>query len=157
MPDTEGSVASMTPGAQLMVVGGPTLNLPWFPEEIEYSDLAPGYSDTTRPGDTTLQTRSVEPTESLRIPFTLSGLDLAKDSAVPWLSILREIITAKPLTRLVLGNSDRGLWRIVEAGYVENAHLDDGTPSSVDVVLQLRGAGRDRDPIGPIRRRHRIR
>jgi hypothetical protein len=135
--------------AILIVAGVGTLELPWWPTELEYSGLAPGYTDIERPGRTPIVVRSSEPLESLRIAFTLRGPTLA-DSAAGWTNAVRVLSRATPLCKLMLGPSDRGTWRVVEAGYSEADWTADGSPAVADVVIVLRQASDAAIPVGPV-------
>lgn len=129
-----------------------TLVLPWWPEEIENSGWAAGWAETERPGRAPILTRSSDPLPSLRIPFTLraSSPDQSMRTAV---DLVRSLAAAKPVVQLMLGQSDRGQWRIVEAAASETDWAANGEPSVVDVILQLRAASNAADPVGPIRKK----
>lgn len=143
-------VASPSPGSARMLVDGRAwLDLPWWPNEIEYSQLAPSYAETERPGREVLLTRSNQPLESLRIAFTLRGRTLA-ESASSWVAAVRALARTKSPVQLVLGGSDRGRWRVVEAGYSETDWAPDGSPAIADVVILLRQAIDASIPVGPI-------
>jgi len=132
-----------------------TLELPWWPSEVEYSGLAADYVETPRPGRSPLVTRSGEQSEKLRIAFTLRENDV-NVSVRGYVEALRVIARAKPLAQLMLGVQNRGLWHITEAGYVETDWAANGEPSVVDVILQLIYPGDDAGiVVGPIRPKRR--
>lgn len=147
-----GIVEPVAGGARLQVVGGITLDLPWWPTESEVSALTPGYTDTDRPGRTPLGTRSSEPLPTRRLTFTVSGRDYT-ESAERWLSQVEAIAKAKPLVRLVLGARDLGVWQVRDAGYTEVDWTDTGDASEAEVTIELRRAAGPVDPVGPIKRR----
>jgi hypothetical protein len=85
----------------------------------------------------------------LRISFTLRGKTL-EDDAGGWLSTVRALAKALPLCQLILGASDRGVWRVTEAGYTETEWTSSGTPAIAEVILNLRQASDAAIPVGPI-------
>lgn len=147
-----GKVSAENQQARLVCAGVGTLVLPWWPDEVDHSGFAAGYAETERPGRSVLLTRSSDPLPSLRIPFTLqSGSRL--ESMQPWLDAVRILAAAKPVVQLFLGASDRGVYRVVEAGATEMDWAPNGEPSVVDVVLQLRAASDAAIPVGPIKKK----
>jgi hypothetical protein len=138
--------------ARLVCAGGPTLELPWWPDEVESSGLAAGWAETARPGRSPLLTRAAEPLPSLRISFTVSGTTLA-DSAVGWVDAVRELAKAKPVVQLLLGRSDRGVFRVVDATVLEKEWAGNGDPSVADVTMELRSASDATVPVGPVPKR----
>lgn len=129
-----------------------TLTLPWWPEEIENTGWAAGWAETERPGRAPLLTRSSDPLPSLRIPFTLRG-NTPDTSVQDELDIVRALAAAKPVVQLMLGQADRGQWRIIEAANTETDWAANGEPSVVDVILQMRAASDASIPVGPIRKK----
>lgn len=149
-----GVVEAPAAGARLLVVGGPTLDLPWWPDDVEMSGLAPGYVDTDRPGRAALSTRSTEPLPTLRVGFTVSGTYWNHSQRL-LLDAVTALAAARPLTRLVLGQRDTGLWQVRDAGWVESDWTDDGDPAEAEVTIELKRAAAAVDPVGPIKRRPR--
>lgn len=144
-----GSVIPDTNLARLICPGVGTLVLPWWPTEVEHSGWAPDYAETARPGRTVLQTRSSDPLPSLRIAFTLRGADPTV-SVAELVAMVRTLAAAKPVVQLMLGPSDRGRWRIREAGAVETDWADNGSPSVVDVTLSMREESKAVIVVGPV-------
>ncbi|MBI1377254.1 MAG: hypothetical protein GC157_07210 [Frankiales bacterium] len=147
-----GSVIASTQLARLVCPGVGTLVLPWWPSEVEHSEWAPEYAETPRPGRTMVQTRSSDPLPQLRLAFTLRTTN-PSESIDEQLTLVRRLAAAKPVVQLLLGPSDRGRWRIREAGAVESDWADDGTASIADVSLTLRRESDAAIPVGPIRKK----
>lgn len=147
-----GSVIAATQLARLVCPGVGTLELPWWPSEVEHTDWAPDYAEIPRPGRTMVQTRSSDPLPQLRLAFTLRTTD-PTESIGDQLAMVRTLAAAKPVVQLLLGASDRGRWRIREAGAVESDWADDGSASVADVSLLLRRESDAAIPVGPIRKK----
>lgn len=140
--------------ARLICPGIGTLTLPWWPGEVENSGWAAGWAETERPGRAPILTRSSDPLPSLRIPFTLRGTT-PDQSVQDELAVVRALAAAKPVVQLMLGQADRGQWRVVETGATETDWAANGEPSVVDVILQLRSGSDAAIPVGPIRKKPR--
>lgn len=149
-----GRVVAGSQQAKLICPGIGTLTLPWWPEEIENSGWAAGWAETERPGRSPVLTRSSDPLPSLRLPFVLRGTSVT-ESVQKDLDIVRALAAAKPVVQLMLGQSSRGQWRIVEAGASETDWAANGEPSVADVILLLRAASDAAIPVGPIRKKPR--
>lgn len=150
-----GTIVPPPKGVRLeLAEGGTGLDLPWWPDSIDHSGLAPTYTDTERPGRASVSTRSGEPLETLRMTFVLSQRDLA-DSAAGMVAAIRRMAQAKPLVRVLLGSDDRGTWQVRDAGYSETAHADDGQVAEAEVTLELRKTASAVTKVGPIATRPR--
>lgn len=136
--------------ARLICAGMSPVKLPWWPDELEWSGWAPEYAETARPGRSPLLSRSNDPLPSLRIAFQLreSSIDRSMEHLM---NQVRELAAAKPVVQLMLGSTDRGVWRITDAGAVETDWAPNGEPSVVDVTMNLRSASDASVPIGPIK------
>lgn len=147
-----GSVIPDTQLAQLICSGVGTLVLPWWPTEVEHGSWAPDYVETPRPGRTPTLTRASDPLPTLRLAFTLRTSDL--DEPIGQLLVMvRTLAAAKPVVQVMLGPSDRGRWRILEAGAVETDWAGNGQPSVADVILQMRAESNAAITVGPIRKK----
>lgn len=147
-----GSPVPDTQLARLVCPGVGTLVLPWWPSEVEHSDLAASWVETARPGRAPVLTRAGDPLLSLRLAFTLRSTDVT-ESVASALAMVRRLAVAKPVVQVMLGSSDRGRWRITEAGAVESDWADDGQPSVVDVQLTLRAESNAAITVGPIKKK----
>ena len=149
-----GTVAAGSDRARLICAGIGDLVLPWWPAEVENSGLASEWTETPRPGRAPTLTRATEPLPSLRMSFAVTAVTV-EESVAGWLTAFRVYAAAKPVVQLMLGASDRGVWRITEAAAVETDWAADGQPSVVDVTLTLRAASDAAIAVGPIRKRPR--
>jgi hypothetical protein len=147
-----GKVISDAQQARLIAVGLPVLVLPWWPSEVEESGWAPNYAETERPGRTALLTRSNDPLATLRISFVLRASDVTQ-SIQDTLDIVRRYAAAKPIVQVMLGQSDRGHWRITDAGATQQDWAANGEPSVADVVISMREASDASIPVGPIKKK----
>ena len=130
----------------------PVLVLPWWPSEVEDSGWAPAYAETERPGKAPPLTRSNDPLPSLRVAFTLRTGSVT-ESIQDILDTVQLYAAAKPVVQFMLGQSDRGHWRITDAGA---SHVDwsaNGEPSVADVVITMRQASDASIPVGPIKKK----
>jgi hypothetical protein len=135
--------------ARLLSSGMPPLVLPWWPDEIEYSGWAANWAETERPGRAPILSRSSDPLPSVRIAFTLNSGDVL-ESVGKQLAAIRALAAAKPVVQLMLGESDRGTWRVAEAGANETDWAPDGQACAVDVVISLRSASDASVAVGPV-------
>lgn len=149
-----GTPAPAQDRARLLCSNGASLDLPWWPDEVESSGLAASWVETARPGRTPLLTRSAEPLPSVRIVFTVSGATLA-DSAKAWVDAVRALAVARPVVQLLLGRSDRGTFRVVDATVLEREWAANGDPSVAEVIIELRSASDVTVPVGPVPKRPR--
>jgi hypothetical protein len=149
-----GRVSGVSDRARLVCPGVGTLELPWWPDEVESSGLAAGYAETARPGRAPLLRRASDPLPATRITFTVSGTGLSQ-SAVQWTDLVRTLAAAKPVVQLLLGRSDRGAFRVVDASIVEREWAPNGDPAVADVTLELRSASDAAIPVGPVPKRPR--
>jgi hypothetical protein len=147
-----GSAVPDTGLARLICPGVGTLVLPWWPTEVEHSGWAPDYAETPRPGRTLVLTRASDPLPSLRLAFTLRAADASQPVAEA-VAMVRTLAAAKPPVQVMLGATDRGRWRILEAGAVETDWANNGQPSVVDVALGLRAESNASIVVGPIRKK----
>jgi hypothetical protein len=138
--------------ARLVCPGVGTLVLPWWPTEVEHGAWAPDYAETARPGRTPVLTRSSDPLPTMRLAFTLRTDDVG-DSIAALLAMVRTLAAAKPAVQVMLGPSDRGRWRITEAGATETDWSDTGSASVADVVLAMRRESDAAIVVGPIRKK----
>lgn len=143
-----GVIIAPSASARLICDGIGTLELPWWPTDLEYSNLAPNYTEKEKTGAVTTLYRTNEPLEALRIVFTLRGATL-NDSAGEWVNIVRVLAKAKPICRLMLAASDRGTWVVTEAGYSEADWTAAGDAAVAEVTIQLRQADHQ-IPVGPV-------
>lgn len=150
-----GKVVSGGQQARLTAAGLPVLVLPWWPSEIEDSGWAPTYAETERPGRAPLLTRSNDPLPSLRIAFTLRTSSV-EDSIQDLLDTVQLYAAAKPVVQFMLGQSDRGYWRITDAGANQRDWAANGEPSVADVVITLRSASDASIPVGPVKKKPKI-
>ena len=146
-----GKVVSEAQQARMIAAGLPVLVLPWWPSEVESSGWAPNYAETERPGRAPLLKRSDDPLPSLRIAFTLRAADVTV-SIQDTLQLVQVYAAAKPIVQLMLGQSDRGHWRITDAGANEVDWAANGEPSIADVAISLRAASDASIPVGPIKK-----
>ncbi len=138
--------------ARLICPGVGTLVLPWWPSEVENGSWAPEYVETPRPGRTPIVTRASDPLPTLRLAFTLRAADVTQSIAALQ-AMVRDLAAAKAVVQVMLGPSDRGRWRITEAGAVETDWAPNGSPSVADVVLNLRRESDAAIVVGPIRKK----
>ncbi len=142
--------------ARIVCAGIGTVVLPWWPDSLDYSGLAPRYTDVDRPAAESLIHRSFEPLETLTIVFMVSGSN-RNESVEYWSQMVRQLARAKPLCQLVLGDHDRGRWLVADAGYTESDQTATGEPSVMEVTLQLRQKSQAVITVGPVRAKARKR
>lgn len=138
--------------ARLTASGLPTLVLPWWPSEVEDSGLAADWAETARPGRSPLLTRASDPLPSMRLAFTLRT-STVEESVQDLVDLVKQYAAAKPVVQVTLGLSDRGHWRITEAGVVQQDWAASGEPSVAEVTMTLRAASDAAIPVGPIKKR----
>jgi len=135
--------------ARLICAGMPTLVLPWWPDEVENSGWAPDWAETARPGRAPLLTRSTDPLPTMRLSFVLrdSSIDEPMGDLI---ARIRRLAAATPVVHVMLGQSDRGVWRVTDAGANETDWAANGEPSVADVVISLRAASDATIAVGPV-------
>lgn len=139
---------SVSSGVRMVSLGVATLDLPFWPSEIEISGLAPTITETEVVGSQPTLYRGSEPRPQLRISFTLRGRTLA-ESATRWLGAVQAIAAAKPVVRLITGATDRGTWQVSEAGYTETDWTAAGEPAIAEVAMTMKWTTAE-VPVGPI-------
>lgn len=147
-----GKVISENQRARLICPGVGTLTLPWWPSEVEGSGWAANWAETERPGRAPLLTRASDPLPSVRLAFTLRTGSVT-ESIQDDLDMVQELSAAKPVIQLMLGQSNRGQWRITDAGANEVDWAANGEPSVADVIITMREASDASIPVGPIKKK----
>ncbi len=147
-----GRIVRSSQRARLIAAGLPVLVLPWWPSEVEDSGWAPNYAETERPGRAPLLTRSNDPLPALRIAFTLRTTSVT-ESIQDTLDLVKRYAAAKPIVQFMLGQSDRGHWRITDAGANQLDWAADGEPSVADVIITMRQASDASITVGPIKKK----
>lgn len=151
-----GRIVPESSQARIISANGTTLVLPWWPSEVENSGLAGSFTDISRPNRAPLLARAADPLPSLRLAFTVSA-DSLNSSIQKWLEQFKVVAKADAVVQVLLGQSDRGRFVIVDAGATEVEHAASGEPSVADVILMLRSASDADLVVGPVRKKSRKR
>ena len=126
--------------------------LPWWPDEIAATSLAPAFTDTARRNRSPHQTRDDDPLPKWRLSCTVSGRD--PDESVQGIVDAVTAIAAgsdtDSLVELHLGDRFAGQWLIVDAGWTATAWTSSGAVASADVIIELREPSTASVRVGPI-------
>lgn len=152
MVSRAGTLDSATRGARLAIAGGASVDLPWWPDEIAATSLAPAFTDTARRNRSPHQTRDDDPLAKWRLSCTVSGRD--PDESVQGIVDAVTAIAAgsdtDSLVELHLGDRFAGQWLIVDAGWTATAWTSSGAVASADVIIELREPSTASVRVGPI-------
>ncbi len=123
--------------------------LPWWPEDIEQSDLARTYSEFARPGLAPLLIPEAQSLDSYNVSFGVIEAD-GKGSVRPLTDALRALAGSEVPVSLVLAKSSRGLFHITGLTITERSHTKRGNESWADVSMTLKRASDYTVKVGPV-------
>jgi hypothetical protein len=148
------SVAPVSRSQAKLICGGLTATLPWWPDEIAWSEIAESWTEQTRPGRAPLLLKETSTLPEVSVGFIASTRDQTMQgdggSIQPMLDTLSEMASSDTPVQLLLGSNDQGRFRIIDLSYTELDHAPNGEPSKVEVSLVLKTAQDASAPIGPI-------
>lgn len=141
-------------GARLVMSGGPTVALPWWPTELAYGGLAPSWTETERRRQAPALFADFAQLETVRIDCTVSGKDLRTDSIDDVLADLKTLGKLSDVDRLIelhLGEHFTGMWTMADLGITVRQWTDAGESAEADVIFDLKQASTSSVRVGPIR------
>lgn len=150
-----GVVPASSAGARLAITGGASVDLPWWPDEIAASALAPTWTDTPRPGRAPHLTRDDDPLAHWRITCTVCGRDPEESvqGVIDGVDALGATTDTDAVAELRLAGRFAGHWLIVDAGWTATSWTSAGDVASADVIIDLRRPSVANVRIGPLRPR----
>lgn len=145
-----GYATPVTKQARLTAPGVGTVVLPWWPDEVAHSALAPVYQSQDRPGRAPLLLRSGDSLPEVRLGCVVSTANLAAEPHVGTvLEMLQLIAIAKrPVTLQLASRSSP--YRVTDLGITELDWNGEGQPTSAEVSVTLTSASDAVVPVGPI-------
>lgn len=141
-------------GSRLLLFcpGVATVLLPWWPEEVERSNLGRTWEEITRTGRQPLLLSSGKNLQEYNLGFTLRSADMGESMADNVAAIEAMANSQVPIS-LVMASTVRGLFHITSLSVVETEHNGLGHPSVVDVSMTLKEASDAVVIVGPVARK----
>lgn len=127
-----------------------TVTLPWWPDDIENTDLARTYAEFSRPGLPPLLTPEARPLDTYNLSFALMPQDYSEGNVVEVVDGLKRMADATKPVSLVLARSSRGLFHITGLSITERDHTARGNPRWADVSMTLKRASDYTVKVGPV-------
>lgn len=145
------------PARQARLIGsGITVILPWWPDEVAWSQMAYAWGEQNRPGRAPLLLLENQTLPEVQVGFILAYRStlFVEDapSIQPTLNDLRAIAISGEPAQLMLAARDTGRWRVTDFSYTELEWAAEGSPIRAEVSLTLKRAQDAAAPVGPVRR-----
>ena len=134
-----------------------TLGLPWWPTDVEIRTPTGTYEEVERPGEAALLLRKGRTLAEYRLGFIVRDALLGDGATTQaWRSTWDAIAQSQKPVSLLLGDTNRGLYRVTESSVTEIAWDSSGIATVIDVTATLRESVDAPVSIGPVPwRRHR--
>lgn len=136
----------------LFCPGVATVQLPWWPEEVERANLGRTWEEITRTGRQPLLLSSGKNLQEYNLGFTLRAKEMGVSMADNIAAIEAMADSQIPIS-LVMASTVRGLFHITALGIVETEHNFAGHPTVVDVTMTLKEASDAVVIVGPVPRK----
>lgn len=150
-----GYTAATKKQARIYAAGVGTVVLPWWPDEIARSAIAPIYETQDRPGRTPLLLRSGDSLPEVRVGCLVSTNTAEVNGVGNVSAVLAALIKAskakKPVSLKLASRSGR--YRVTDLGITELDWDTTGQPISAEVSMTLVSASDAVVPVGPIKKK----
>lgn len=137
-----------------LICAGLTAVLPWWPEEITWSQLAQTWSEQQRPGRAPLLLKEAQTLPEISIGFVAANKDTTfvgdGGSVLPLMKTLDQMAKSQTPVQLMLAARDAGRFRITDYSVTELDHDSAGNPIKAEISLLIKRAQDASAPIGPV-------
>ena len=147
---------AQTRSARILIEGSQPISLPWWPDEVAWSALAPTWKSIPRPGRYPLLVQ-----EGAQLPVLTLGFIAAaprpehrsiESSAEPLLNTLKTAAADGSNVFFLLGAAySKDPWKITDLSYTELQWTSTGSVSRAEVSVQLTRATFASFPRGPVK------
>lgn len=137
-----------------LICGGLTAILPWWPEEIAWSQLAQVWTEQQRPGRAPLLLKEAQTLPEISIGFIAANRDTLflgdGGSILPLMKTLDAMAKSETPVQLMLATRDAGRFRVADYSVTELDHDTSGNPTKAEISLVIKRAQDASAPMGPI-------
>lgn len=142
-----------------LICGGLTATLPWWPEEIAWSQLAQTWAEQQRPGRAPLLLKEGQTLPEISIGFMVANRDSTfvgdGGTVLPLMQAIDKMAKSQTPVQLMLAARDAGRFRITDYSMTELDHDSSGNPIKAEIALVIKRAQDASAPIGPVPARKR--